>query len=268
MRAVLLWLLTLVSIAAAVFFWLRQSDLQSRLDGLAASSIAQATTSQGELARLREMETLVDVLDRAFARGLNGQDSLSRDFARLTTSADQAELRSAIEARLEKLKSDMEGPARSVRDLLLTIDPPDYTLDPEKISDAANAAFLAKIDADPSYTRTASGLRYKSLKTLDSGAKPTPENEVTVHYRGTFIEGTEFDSSYKTGEPATFTLDRLIAGWVEGIPLMKQGEIFELILPYDLAYGVAGRSSIPPRQTLVFQVELLKVSPPPPAATP
>lgn len=268
MRTVLLWLLTLVSIAAAVFFWLRQSDLQSRLNGLAAASVSQTAEAQSGQARLREMEGLVDTLDRAFARGLNGQDAIARDLARLSSPSDQSAVRASVEARLAKLKSDLEGPAKTIRDLLLTIDPPDYTLDPEKISDAANAAFLSRIDADPTYTKTASGLRYKPVKTVEAGPQPAPENEVTVHYRGTFIEGTEFDSSYKTGEPATFPLDKLIAGWVEGIPLMKQGEIFELILPYDLAYGVAGRSSIPPRQTLVFQVELLKVSPPPATATP
>ena len=263
MRTVLLWLLTLISIAAAVFFWLRQSDLQARLDGLAVATSAETAAVKPDLARLREMEGLVDTLDRAFARGLNGQDALARDFSSLATSADQAALRASIDARLTKLKADLEGPAKTIRDLLLTIDPPDYTLDPDKISDAANAAFLARIDADPSYTKTASGLRYKPLKTVASAPQPTPDNEVTVHYRGTFIEGTEFDSSYKTGEPATFPLNMLIAGWVEGIPLMKQGETFALVLPYDLAYGVAGRSSIPPRQTLVFQVELLNVSPPP-----
>ncbi|BCW90146.1 hypothetical protein sos41_33140 [Alphaproteobacteria bacterium SO-S41] len=260
MRSALLWILTLVSIGAAIFFWQHANDLQTRLDGF----VTQASATNADLARLKDIEDKVDGLDRGFARGLNSQDALARDFAKLTTTPEQAELRAAIEARLAKLKVDLEPPAKVVRDLLLQIDPPGYTLDPAKISDEANAAFLAKIDADPTYTKTASGLRWRKVRTVESGPQPTPTSEVTVHYKGTFIEGTEFDSSYKGGEPATFTLDKLIPGWTEGIPLAKQGETIELILPYDLAYGVAGRGGIPPRQTLVFQVELLNIGPTPP----
>lgn len=262
MRAALLWILTLVSIGAAVFFWRHAADLQGRLDGF----VTQTNASSADLKRLKEIEGEFDALDRGFARGLNGQDALARDFARLVTGPEQAEARAAFEARIAKLKADLEPPAKIVRDRLLQIDPPGYTLDPAKISDDANAAFLAKIDADPSYTKTESGLRWRKIKTVETGAQPTPASEVTVHYKGTFIEGTEFDSSYKGGEPITFPLGNLIPGWVEGIPLMKEGETIELVLPYQLAYGVAGRGSIPPRQTLVFQVELLKVgaaAPPP-----
>jgi len=262
MRTVLLWVLTAVSIGAAVFFWQRTADLQGRLDGF----IAQETASTADLKRLKDLEGKIDGLDRGFARGLNGQDALVRAFAELTTPPEQAERRAAFEARLERLKAELEPPAKVVRDLLLAIEPPDYTLDPNKVSDAANAAFMTAIDADPAYTKTASGLRYRKTKTVEAGSQPTADNEVTVHYKGTFIEGTEFDSSYKGGEPVTFPLGNLIPGWVEGIPLLKEGEVIDLILPYQLAYGVAGRGPIPPRQTLVFQVELLKIGPaaPPP----
>ena len=226
------------------------SALPATQPALLAASLGEATAFQGE----------VTGLDRAFARGLNAQDALTRDFARLTTSPEQAEQRAAIEARLARLKADLEPAAKIVRDRLLQLEPPDFTLDPAKISDEANAAYLAVVDADPAFTKTASGLRYRPLKTVAEGRQPTPEDEVTVHYKGAFIEGTEFDSSYKRGEPATFPLGNLITGWVEGIPLMKVGETYEFVLPYDLAYGVAGRSSIPPRQTLVFQVELLSIA--------
>lgn len=261
MRSVLLWILALVSLGAAVFFWRHAADLQGRLDGF----VAQATATNADLARLKDIEGKIDGLDRGFARALNAQDALSADFGKLVTDPAQAELRAAIEARLAKLKDDLEPPAKVVRELLLAIEPPGYTLDPAKVTDAANDAFLAGIDADPAYTKTASGLRYKKIKAVETGAQPTAESEVTVHYRGTFIEGTEFDSSYKSGEAATFVLGKLIPGWVEGIQLMKQGETFEFVIPFRLAYGVAGRGSIPPRQTLVFQVELLNVGVPAPA---
>lgn len=261
MRSALLWILTLVSIGAAIFFWRHAADLQGRLDGF----VAQATATNADLARLKDIEGKVDGLDRGFARALNSQDALAADFGQLVTDPSQAGLRAAIEARLAKLKDDLEPPAKVVRDLLLAIEPPEYTLDRAKVTDEANAAFLARIDADPAYTRTASGLRYRAVKAVADGPRPAPGSEVTVHYKGTFIEGTEFDSSYKTNTPATFMLDKLIPGWTEGIPLMRQGETFEFVIPYRLAYGVAGRGPIPPRQTLVFQVELLQVATPQPA---
>lgn len=249
-------LVALAGIGAGVFFWLQMEDHRARLEATTAD-LAAANES---LAQAKAFDEEINGLDRAFARGLNAQDALVRDFAKLTTAPEQAELRAAIEARLAKLKDDMEPASQAVRARLLALDPPDYTLDPEKVSDAANAAYLAKIDADPAFTRTASGLRYKVVKSVAEGRQPTPSDEVTVHYKGTFIEGTEFDSSYKRNEPATFPLGNLIQGWVEGIPLMKTGETYEFVLPYDLAYGAAGRGSIPPHQTLVFQVELLSVA--------
>jgi FKBP-type peptidyl-prolyl cis-trans isomerase FkpA len=258
----LLVLIALAGIGAGVFFWRQSEDYRTRLEGLTAD----LTTANESLAKAKAFEDEANALDRAFARGLNAQDAITREFAKLTTPPEQAELRASIEARLAKLKADLEPVAKNVRAKLLELEPPDYTLDASKITDEANAAFLARIDADPAYTKTASGLRYKPIKTVASGRQPTPANEVTVHYKGTFIEGTEFDSSYKRNEPATFPLGNLITGWVEGIPLMKIGETYEFVLPYDLAYGIAGRGSIPPRQTLVFQVELISVAdaPPPP----
>lgn len=259
MRA-LLGFIAFLAVAAAIFFWRQSEDVQGRLDG----ALAQSASGNADLARLKDLESHADDLDRAFARGLNGQDAMARDFAKLTTPPEQAEARSAFEAKLAKLKKDLEPAAKIARDFLLAVEPPEYTLDPAKINDEANAAFLAKIDADPAYRHNDDGLRWKPVKTVAAGPQPTPENEVTVHYRGTFIEGTEFDSSYKRNEPATFTLSQLIPGWVEGIPMMKEGETYELVLPYSLAYGIAGRGAIPPRQTLVFQVELLKIGAAPP----
>lgn len=104
---------------------------------------------------------------------------------------------------------------------------------------------------------TPSGLQYREI-TAGSGKQPGPTSSVTVHYKGTFINGKEFDSSYGRGEPITFPLNRVIAGWTEGLQLMKEGGKAELVIPQNLAYG-AGRQGIPPYQTLVFQVELLKV---------
>ena len=107
--------------------------------------------------------------------------------------------------------------------------------------------------------KTPSGLIYESLKD-GSGAKPTPTDGVQVHYRGTLVNGTEFDSSYKRGQPATFPLNRVIPCWTEGVSRMKEGGKAKLTCPPGIAYGSRGAgSAVPPDATLNFEVELLKV---------
>ncbi len=124
----------------------------------------------------------------------------------------------------------------------------------------ASAAFLAKAATEPGAVRTASGLVYKEL-TPGTGASPTAADTVKVHYRGTLIDGSEFDSSYKRNEPAQFPLGGVIRGWTEGVQLMKVGGKSRLICPSDLAYGDQGRPpSIPGGATLIFEIELLEVS--------
>ena len=124
----------------------------------------------------------------------------------------------------------------------------------------ASAAFLAKAATEPGAIKTASGLIYKEL-TPGTGASPTASDTVKVHYRGTLIDGTEFDSSYKRNEPAQFPLSGVIKGWTEGVQLMKVGGKSRLICPSDLAYGDQGRPpQIPGGATLIFEIELLEVS--------
>ena len=91
---------------------------------------------------------------------------------------------------------------------------------------------------------------------------PAPTDTVTIHYVGRFIDGTEFDSSVARGEPATFPLPRLIRGWQEGVPLMSVGDRFEFAIPYNLAYGYAGRGPIPGGATLLFTIDLIAIAPP------
>lgn len=104
-----------------------------------------------------------------------------------------------------------------------------------------------------------SGLQYEVIK-AGTGTSPRVTDTVTVHYRGTLIDGTEFDSSFKRNKPATFSLDRVIKGWTEGLQLMKAGGSYRLFVPPDLAYGEAGAGGlIGPNSTLVFEVELLSI---------
>ena len=124
---------------------------------------------------------------------------------------------------------------------------------------AAGKAFLAENGAKSGVKTTESGLQIEVL-TEGKGAKPTPSDTVTVHYTGTLIDGTEFDSSVKRGEPATFPLNGVIPGWTEGLQLMNVGSKARLVIPSELGYGPRGAGGrIPPNAVLVFEVELLDI---------
>ena len=124
---------------------------------------------------------------------------------------------------------------------------------------AEGEAYLATNAQKEGVIVTDTGLQYKVLASGE-GAQPKAEDTVSVHYRGTLIDGTEFDSSYSRGEPATFPVQGVIPGWVEALQLMKVGDKFELTIPSDLAYGPGGTGGdIGPNATLIFEVELLEV---------
>ena len=132
-----------------------------------------------------------------------------------------------------------------------------------KVAEANRAegkAFLAKNAEEEGVKTTESGLQYKVL-TEGSGKKPAASDSVRVHYRGTLLDGTEFDSSYKRGQPATFGVTQVIKGWVEALQLMKVGGKWKLWIPADLAYGDTPRPGGPikPGHLLVFEVELLGI---------
>jgi FKBP-type peptidyl-prolyl cis-trans isomerase len=125
---------------------------------------------------------------------------------------------------------------------------------------AAGQTFLARNAQEPGVMTTASGLQYKVI-TEGSGAQPTATDTVTVHYRGTLIDGTEFDSSYSRGEPISFPLNGVIPGWTEGLQLMTVGSKYILYIPSELGYGAQGAgAAIPPNSTLIFEVELLGIN--------
>ena len=124
---------------------------------------------------------------------------------------------------------------------------------------AVSQAYLAKCAAAPGAVKTPSGLIYRELRP-GTGKSPAATDTVKVNYAGTLIDGTEFDSSYKRNEPATFPLDHVIKCWTEGVQRMKVGGKSELVCPADIAYGDRAQPSIPAGSTLVFTVELLDVT--------
>ena len=128
----------------------------------------------------------------------------------------------------------------------------------------ASKDFLAKNATAPGVKTTASGLQYLVMTESKDpkAAKPKATDTVKVHYHGTMIDGTVFDSSVQRGEPATFPLDGVIPGWTEGLQLMKVGDKYKFFVPAELAYGDQGAGPIAPNSTLIFEVELLGIEKP------
>jgi FKBP-type peptidyl-prolyl cis-trans isomerase FklB len=125
------------------------------------------------------------------------------------------------------------------------------------------AKFLEENKKKPGVKTTASGLQYK-VENEGTGLQPKATDMVTVNYRGTLIDGTEFDSSYKRGQPATFPVNGVIKGWTEALQLMKKGAKYQLVIPSNLAYGERAMGpDIGSNSTLIFEVELMDVKPPP-----
>ena len=152
-----------------------------------------------------------------------------------------------MRATLAALQADMNGKLQAKR---------------QQEGDAAQKegeAFLAGNKSKPGVVTLPSGLQYKIL-TTGNGPKPAATDSVVCHYRGTFINGKEFDSSYKHGQPLTFPVNGVIKGWTEALQLMPAGSKWQLFIPSNLAYGEQGYGAdIPPNSTLIFEVELISI---------
>jgi FKBP-type peptidyl-prolyl cis-trans isomerase FklB len=179
------------------------------------------------------------------------------------------------DAVLAGLKDALSGkqPALSEKEMQETMEAWSKQMeDKQKAVGEKNATdgvkFLAENKSKSGVKTTASGLQYKVIKE-GSGAQPKVTDTVTVHYRGTLINGTEFDSSYKRGQPASFPVNGVIKGWTEALQLMKAGSKYQLFIPSSLAYGErAAGADIAPNSTLIFEVELLDVKQPGGSAAP
>lgn len=130
--------------------------------------------------------------------------------------------------------------------------------------DAGQRAYLDWNGARDGWSTTDTGLQYRRIgRVHPDGRQPAATDTVKVHYRGTFIDGREFDSSWSRNEPTEFPLNRVIKGWTEGVGLMREGERFEFVIPASLGYGErwVGGDELPPNSTLLFTVDLLEVKP-------
>ena len=198
---------------------------------------------------------LKDLKDKAsYALGLNFGFNFKRQNIDLNSDAFAAGFKDAMSNR-KPLMSEQE-----VRETMMAFEKDMQQKQAETAQKNAAEAdkILAANKSKEGVKTTESGLQYKVLKE-GSGAQPKSSDTVTVNYRGTLMDGTEFDSSYKRGQPATFPVGGVIKGWTEALQLMKVGSKFQLFIPANLAYGEQGRPGIPPNSLLIFEVELMDV---------
>ena len=189
------------------------------------------------------LELDIDTLAAALKEGMAGQPS------RLT----QEQMQAAMQQLQEQLGGGEDDQDDNQDD--------NDSSNPTSMSNKAEGeAFLTENQNKPGITTLPSGLQYEVL-TEGTGPKPTLRSSVTTHYHGTLINGTVFDSSYQRGQPATFPVNGVIAGWTEALQLMPEGSKYRLYIPSDLAYGKRGAGrDIGPDSALIFDVELLKVN--------
>ncbi|WP_417467529.1 FKBP-type peptidyl-prolyl cis-trans isomerase [Maricaulis sp.] len=202
----------------------------------------------------------------------NGAPAVSDETNAGTTAATSAGAETGTEAAAaaaapaamtaeQSIVAEARACAGAAETTMLVVDPPvDGNQNPEANA-AASRAYLDAVRAEPCVFELPSGLLFRIRQAAEDGISPVSGDLVTVHYRGMFAYGGEFDSSYARGEPATFPSDRLIAGWVEALPLMRVGEAWDLFIAPELAYGLRGTPGGPigPNEALAFQLELMDV---------
>jgi FKBP-type peptidyl-prolyl cis-trans isomerase len=209
---------------------------------------------------------------QSYAIGINVGKGLSQNLKQSGVDIDPTILTRAVKDVLAGDKQAMTD--QEAQAILTALQTDMKKAQEEKAKQVADAnkkegeEFLAANKSKEGVTTLPDGLQYKVLQE-GTGPKPTASDSVTVNYRGTLLNGTEFDSSYKRGQPATFNVGQIIKGWTEALELMPVGSKWQLFIPSDLAYGARGAGrDIGPNAALVFEVELLSIQPKPAAPAP
>lgn len=205
-----------------------------------------------------ELKTEQDSL--AYAIGLQWGKNLMVDDLKLNSEVIKAGLEDAYKEAPKLTDAEMQTILTSLQQKLQ-----DKRMKEQQQASSKNLekadAFLAKNKSAEGVKTTASGLQYQVMKE-GNGVSPKATDNVKVHYHGTLLDGTVFDSSVQRGEPAEFPLNRVIPGWTEGLQLMKKGAKYKFFIPPGLAYGAQGAGTIGPNSLLIFEVELIDVTPP------
>ncbi|HKI61397.1 MAG TPA: FKBP-type peptidyl-prolyl cis-trans isomerase [Mariprofundaceae bacterium] len=226
---------------------------------LASVALLAACNQQPADQKSKELKLDSEAAKLSYAIGLDVGQSLKTLGADIQRDAFMA----AVSDRLDGKDARLSAEAASQVKQTYFKARAEKQMEEQKVKATANKAagekFLAENAKKPGVKVTASGLQYEVLKQGD-GAKPAATDKVKVHYRGTLLDGTEFDSSYARGEPITFPLNQVIRGWTEGVQLMNVGSKFKFYIPAELAYGDRGAGArIEPGSTLIFEVELLGI---------
>lgn len=199
-------------------------------------------------------------------QNISSMDSLSYALGVLLATNLPEELKSSIDRKslTEAFGALLDGNATMTAqeaDMVVRAKMMEIKEEQTKAARAEGEAFLKDNATKEGIVTTASGLQYRHDR-IGTGASPSATDQVKVDYRGTLLNGEEFDSSYSRGEPISFPLNGVIRGWTEGLQLMKEGGKTTFYIPYDLAYGERGSGgAIPPYSTLIFEVELHQVNP-------
>ncbi|WP_320825549.1 FKBP-type peptidyl-prolyl cis-trans isomerase [Reinekea sp.] len=200
--------------------------------------IASYGIGYGFAANLMEQTAGIELSAEALLQGVS--DAME--------SIDMAVTEEAIQAAISALQAKQMASQAAESEAL------------SSVARAEGEAFLAENGQRDGVMTTESGLQYEVIEASDSDVRPTAENTVQVHYHGTLVNGSVFDSSVERGEPVEFPLNQVIAGWTEGVQLMAKGEKYRFFIPAALAYGDSQASpQIPPGSTLIFEVELLDI---------
>jgi FKBP-type peptidyl-prolyl cis-trans isomerase FklB len=258
------WILALALVATAGFAAAQGSSAAKTKPAQGAAKTTQAAPAASPTPTAQPTATpnpnfKSDKERQSYAVGMNIGESLHRQPVELD-----------MDSLIKGLKESMAGGKTLLTDeeakaALTELGQQVRAKQEEKVKQAAETnkkegeAFLAANKTKEGVVTTPSGLQYKILK-AGTGPKPTAADKVVCNYRGTLINGTEFDSSYKRGQPATFPVGKVIKGWTEALQLMPVGSKWQLFIPADLAYGDRGAGSdIGPGSTLIFEVELLSI---------
>ncbi len=235
-----------------------------KLSLIAASVLALTACNQE--AKKEQADVKLDTVaqQQAYGIGASVGNFLNKDLAdkkEIGIELDQALLMRGFE---DALAGNAKIDEEKIREVLTALDESVRTKQEEKAkvesekSKVEGEKYLAENANKEGVMVTESGLQYEVLS-QGEGAKPVATDVVKVHYKGTLLDGTEFDSSYSRNEPTTFPLNRVIPGWTEGLQLMPVGSKYKFTIPSDLAYGDRDLGKIPANSTLIFEVELLEI---------
>lgn len=230
------------------------------LGGLATCFALVGCQQQGQ-------STLTPTTDQdkqSYSVGATAGASIKQNTDQITSVVPDFDINLFLQGVEDALKGEEQLPQEEIRQIASQFHQDFFTKQREQQQAQAaenierGKSFLEENAKKEGVVQTESGLQYRVLAE-GTGGQPAVTDTVKVHYKGTLLDGTEFDSSYKRGNPATFPLNGVIKGWTEGLQTMKVGGKSEFYIPADLAYGSSPRPSIPGNSTLVFEVELLDI---------